>query len=677
MSWSVKYKAEIKDFIGTMWKIEILEEDYAGGITEIGCSRPPVEINHLDEGDEEPGIKTKEWILNFNNTINFQFLSLFTGTARDYLMKLYKDDGETYQLIGIGWVDPDNYSEEFVPPIYPSQIHVHDALAELRSIPFVPPNDMSDWFKPLIWYFTNALAMTEFDLPIWISTDIKFNKADGTEVAERTFENIYVDWRVFRAGKNSYMSYYEILEMILAGFDGLRLYQENGAWIIERARNMKGSSYDIEKYDSSGTYLYTVSFDPVRALTSNQVASPVRFGSDATLTIRPAWKKFTIAQEYGVRPTILNCNNLFGAFYNDEFLIPEELNYWTRNNINIVQDFNDSVRIAKFVTSEYPTTESLQSQTIEINGASLISDLWTGWDRGDYYMKLYCDYKIPTSGMDNTATYKMYFQVSIQDNLGHTWISHNYIAGNDPNPSLAWFQVSGVSSEEHIVVTPAIDEWSSWQIPLRAPRRLYPGTTYYKIWLKIYPVYCSDGAGTADYNGLAIRKVQLGFVNPLNETGEREIEADVNSKNRYEPGNIEVNFGGTPGLFGTGVVKKGQKYTDRYIFLDEDEEYILDWGTADAGIIGDLIDGLMKTSLIGMHATPLFKLRGSVRDNPGTMDNRGVLEDYDGRHYIATGMRRDVGACEVAATWLQIREPEQEAGGEFNWDFSNDFNIGT
>lgn len=689
--WGVRYRCTFMDFNGHTWRTDILLENYTGATEEVGGGGRPAEINTLGEGDSEAGIKPKEWLIEFNNLTSFQFMSMFTGTARDYLMELYKDG----VLIGTGWVDPDNYSEEFTCEIYPSMIHCHDGLGELKNKYFIPNYPTGSYLRSALSYLYYALQETGLDLPIYVATDITFSKKTGAEVLSQIFEELYIDWRIFRTGENTYFSYYDIITYILNSFEGHRLFQESGAWWIERAGAMKASQYDVDQY-ISGEYAGSVKKTSIQPLTSNSVAQVVRFGSDAELTIVPGWKRFTITHEFGVRNNILKFFNLEGEFYSDEWRTDNDLWSWTRNDISIVKDDNSAVRIPGFImdpTFWPPYMKSLQADMVQIIGKEDIEKLrmsWgsTPWDNTTGIgMKLTITYMIKKgSYFPDSETLKMYARVVLKDSFGGCWNAYNNYT--DPvtgehtiEDKAAWFNPHGDDPNVIIEIDPVVNEWSVAEftighVALRdIPLPYEP--EWWGFYVKLYPVLSSLGEGDPEIEGLVIKSVALGWYDRGNREGTRTLVEVVNEKNRYVPSDLEVYFGETLGHWGKKLPKAGQQWMDKYIFQDASGDPVTVFGTKSAGLGAGLIAGIMRDTLTLKHNLPLFKLRGSLRDNPNTMDFCSMLQDYDGRKYNPTGMSRDAGMCELQAEWIQVREPEMEAGGEFNWDFSNDFNIGS
>lgn len=681
MSWGVKYRAEIKDYLGDLWKVDILYDGYTGSITTVGSGNPPIEINFLDEGDEvSSGIKAKEWILKWNNVTSFQFLPLFTGTARDYLVKIYKNivlglnPGDV--LVGSGWVDPDNFSEEFVPPIYPTNIHVNDGLGELKYIYF-EPDKTGDFILPAMYFIHKALDSIGLDLPIYVAIDIMFQKQNGDIVDSRIFESMYIDWRIFREEEYTYWNYYDILQHILQSIEGARLFQEAGAWWIDRVGVHKTAQYDVDKYLSTGVYDATIKKTAIIALTSNSVALPVRFGSDAQLTQVPGWKQFKIIQEYGTRPNLTKFYNIFGYFWEDEWESDTELLYWSRARVDIQKGENNSVHFPGLVTGAIPVSEFIQSDPVTISQANLraIQQSW-GVRNASVMMKLTVDYKLVVEDFDADIDYfKLYFGVLIEDSLGDVYTAFNIYVAND----IAMMHRNATVAENMIIEVsePELNKWATFTIDIgKVPNPWINFAEWWKVYVKIMPAWSSLNNGTSE-QGLMVSKISCAWYDVLNPDATRTISETVNTKNRKVPADITVKFGETPGIFGTGVVKVGQELSDRFIYMDSLGNPITKFGIESAGIGAGLIDGVMKDSLAHQHSLPLFKLRGSVRDNPDEMDYCSLLQDYDGRNYIPTGMSRNVGYNEVQAEWIQVREPEQGTGGEFNWDFSNDFNIGT
>lgn len=687
--WEVRYRCTFVDFLDHTWRVDLLLYGYEGAIEEVGPGGFPVELNTLGEGDDEGGIKPREWTIEFMSQTNFQFINLFTCNARTYLMKLYKDN----VLTGTGWVDPDNYSEEFTSVPYPSRIHCHDGLGELKDIDlsFTEDDNPTGAFnRSLLFYIYKALQATGLNLPINIASDITFKKKDGTIVTSGVFTEIHIDWRLFRTGESSYWSYYDILTSILGSFEGLRLFQESGAWWIERAGTMKTAEYDVEVYVNGevGTPFKKTAIQP---LTSNSVALPLRFGTDAELTIVPGWKKFRIAQEYGVKESILKAFNLDGNFYPDQWRTYQDLWYWTRSNIDLGhftgKNFFKILGLVHDHSLSIPWANFLQSDTVYVTGSDDIKKLFDSWrgstesfDGGNIGMELSIRYLCAKRNfVAADMNLRLWLTFDMIDENGNYWKAFN--SGDDPDTGYtisedrAWFAMMN-HNIGGIEIVPKINEWTEYKIKIPQFYWDAPETDSLGFFVKIHKAVYAQGEG--DFmDGLYVSNIKLGFYDLNDEKGQREIEETVDSDNRFVPGNVEVKFGETPGHWGMEEPYTGFEYTNRHVFLDSDGHAINDFGTVSGGIGSGLLAGVMRDALAMKHRLPLFKLRGSVRDNVNSMDFTSALQDYDSRNYIPTGMSRDVGMCELQAEWIQLKEVEQGAAGEFNWDFSNDFNIGT
>jgi hypothetical protein len=653
------------DYLGNSWVIDLLEEGYSGSVEEVKAGGQPMDITTLGEGDDESGIKAREWYIEFNNYTSFQFISLFTGTARDYLCEIYKNS----TLVGSGWLDPDNYFEEFLPPVYPSRIHIHDGLGELRNVYFSMPDNPGGAFnRSVIYYLHRALSQTELDLPIHIATDITFERSTGDVVSSRIFESLFLDWRIFRLGEDSWWNYYDILTYILKSFEGHRLFQEAGAWVIERAGVMKTAQYDVDQYSSSGEFVASVKKTSIMALTSNSVALPLRFDSDAELSIVPAWKRYTLAQEYGVKDNILKARSLWGKIFADDWRTDDDIWYWTRTGVTIVNEDN-AMRIVGFVKDEDldPQFEKfIQSESVRITGSDIITLMRESWRKGYVLMRFTFEYFLRNrSYISSEESLRVFASVSLADDDGKVWnCFNNYddVATGEHivNPDYAWFDPAGNDPGVIIELIPQVNEWAiaSFSIPVPMLRNIsnpyLPG--WWEFFVKFYPAVSSLDTGDDD-DGLVIRSVKLGWIDEREDykEGKREITEELEVKNRYVPNPIEVRFGETPGHWGEGSDARGQEQMDLYVFFDQDGVYVSDYGTKSAGIMGGLLKSVMTLSLNLKHHRPCFKIRGTLRDNPDAMDFTSTLQDYDGRHYFPTGMNRYSGDNEVNAEWVEIK----------------------
>lgn len=683
MSWGVKYRLDIKQrFTQTIWRVDFLVDGYAGSVNLMEGAGDPVQIGTVGTASDDPwGIVAKEAVIRVYSTTNFQYLNMIlAASGRDYKVKIYKN---TSTLMFEGWMDPDYYSEDFLPPKYPVQFHVNDGLGELKNKYISLPSTPSTFDKTLIWYISEALQQTGINLDIYATLDLQFTHSDGEagSITGRLLENIYVDYRVWRQGNNTWENYYNILDKILKSLQ-LRLFQEQGVWWVERVLQKK-TLHSVEKYDYQGSYDSSADWSSIKELTANNTPYIIRFlDSSATLEVIPAFKKFNIKQDYGHKESILKSHNMDGFFYPDDWEDMYDLLYWTRNGdggmvkyITIHREDELSpgaVRLGGFNNWD-PTSGAwnayILSNDVFIEGSERIEKLlevWTGYKDKDLYVETECFVK--KERVDPNDTYRIYVQVYLQDSDGNEWFSDQTdIEGR------GMFSDDGSSRLEKDIKA---NDWTTVKWKMNPPRThgLYQ-PSWLKINVKIYTCWTTeDPASWEAGSGIVLKTFKLGFLDGSSNFN-RTISNTINEDHRHVPSDYEFELGETPGHWGDESPKYGQEQMDRFIFKDSDGIMISEWGTEDAGMMGGLLSTVARTFIQSQHQLPMLRLSGLLSDRKGSMDFTRVLQDYSGNKYYPVQFQHNIAECDIQVQYIQIFEPNEGDSGEFNWDFGNDFNI--
>lgn len=304
MAYGVKYWFEFNDEWDRVHKVEILNDGYGGASTELTkVGIPPVLITKPSDGTKFQPVQGKEIALKLLSTSDLQFSEFFTATNRAYLIKYYIATVLNFS----GYLVPDQYYEPFIAPAYTVTLRATDGLGDLKNrlfesavdTPYTGQEDLLDVIE---------ICLDETGLALDIISACNFfetghNKTDADDPLPQT----YINQEVYREDWKTGWSCYDVLVDIMTLIGG-KLEQINGAWHIIPIRELAETSYDYRVYNSSGTYQSNSSKSPqltVTVPTAGEATLCCWSGDNQMLEIIPAYKEFTLLQDYGYRENII------------------------------------------------------------------------------------------------------------------------------------------------------------------------------------------------------------------------------------------------------------------------------------------------------------------------------------------------------------------------------------
>lgn len=679
---AAKYKNEFYDYCGLLCTVEIYESGFTGATTAIKGSDNPCTIRYLGEGDDKfVHMKASEAVLEWKPTVELQFLSLFLGANKDYLVKIYRG----VDPIWYGWINPEYYSEPFLPiEMSPTTtITATDGLALLKNIRFPIPS-YTTFQQTMISYVATCLSQIGLDsnMTIRVGLDLTINASPAT-LTDRHLEGMYIDWRSFTDDEGNMPYCYDVLNEILS-FLNARLYQYADSWYIERV-DMKHTTHNYNVYSMAGGYNSTVSsFDPVVQLTAHSGrGSDIRFFPDTNLEVQPAARYFTIKQKYGRRDNLLNFTNYAGKFIADEFN-GGLLRYWTPHFVDTptvtYESQWDAVRLnGYFADSSGLPGAYLNSNTIDLaEQGAYINTLMTEWAAGNVMMCV--EFNV---GAEQPAL--MYGQLRMEFSGRLSTLQENTAWAAESDATLK----SYASTSTYYTYSQYLDQsqWRRCKYIVRQPPADEIGVTQTSITLfaRMYQGILGAGSTTG---GLMYKDFRVWFEDQLKTNSqdpfgndevikkeyEREIITTISDDNLLTPDEYEINYGNTPPFIDNNVAPPdsvgGGLLYKKIVFDSTGADIHYNAGA-------DYIDAKIVSDLNVTYRRPLFLLKGTVIDTTYTADNLGigfreVIKDYNQRYYICTGAEYSMRHSTWSGEWLQIWD---DATGEFNDDFSDDFFI--
>jgi hypothetical protein len=303
MSYGVKYRNTYTDLLGVSHQVDILEQDYAGGITSVSATQNPVIFAWDPDNDTKyPTSLASSIDISFRSPSRQFFRSLFTASKFKYQVKHY-----TAAVVDwIGFILPDLYSEAYEKKDFAVNIKAADGLGLLQGMDFVDANGLAytgrksdfDIIKIMLDKIGN-------ERNIYTAIDI-YEESMAHTNADDPLKQAYTDCDIFYD-----MNCAEVLEEILKPY-GAILFQDASGWGVVRFSQLYGS-YVRRAYSSAGTYTGNTTFNPGVTLTNEMATVATRnvmvMGA-TSMRVIPAIKKLRINQDYGYKDNMVPGGNM-------------------------------------------------------------------------------------------------------------------------------------------------------------------------------------------------------------------------------------------------------------------------------------------------------------------------------------------------------------------------------
>lgn len=681
MSFGVKYRHEFYDHFGNKIKVDILNDGYSGAVTELTGSGDPLRIHWLGEDNQiDTVIIGSIATLSVASLTNEQYVSIFTGKNREWMMKVYistTPPAGSYVLIWQGYIDNADYKEPYVYIPYMSSIQAYDGLGDLKNLrPEFGYSSIGSFnqVNTEIYYIATVLDLIGFDFNIYINNELLHDHMS----VNRLHEDVYIDFRSFIDDDNQFMNGYDILDAILKPY-GARIYQSYGRWYIDRIEDKRADSTTYLIYDHTGTYTGSTTVNYKVELTRS-TGSPLCVWLDHSqwLSINPAWKEFTIKQDLGVRDTILGHYDFTGVFnkanfYNFSNGVSHDMIWWTKHGGADVIKYENYGHLVLPDKQTIPT-QYIQSTTITLNPAYLFA--LTGWVELNP-LRFKCVNEFSIAGIkpyyytalkivfynanaviaDNTLvvypgsnTYTYYYEYNA-DNTG--WSSDfKYIVQS----------YSGPGYQENDIVTDYILVHKSYVGYADVTSYIYGGS-------QTFP---TTNTTSVRKHAIAIADYSNEIFEDMNTSHTINTTENIDTAYRKIPNDIEVGFGDK-------TIDYNNKYYNKFCKLVDTGGYVYDmtdeW-TYDilcmAGI--PLVSGIYRNWLLANKRQPLRILSGDL-----LCDYLGFhreIKDSSGRVYLPNGVEWYAKSSTWRGEWVELYTSESGEGGAFDEEaFSNSFDI--
>lgn len=269
---------------------EIWHEGYGGlaeAIPVIG--KPPVVINRGRPSNFifDP-VKGSTAEVRVHKSTILQYQDFFSSDFRNSRFDVYIDS----VLFWRGWGLPDVYSESLSTKTV--ALNFVDGLSLLSDINFELTGE-----NTLFEIVTHILDHIGLGIGLKSGVSVREDSISTTTSVEPLDEITY------NAGNFSGQSCRDVLAQILEK-QGLRIYQEEGFWIIEQIGD-KPHGETIRTYNSSWVYQSVATVDRL-VVPANVVAAQTTWfrAGNAVIEMVPGWKEFVNKDEFGLEESIID-----------------------------------------------------------------------------------------------------------------------------------------------------------------------------------------------------------------------------------------------------------------------------------------------------------------------------------------------------------------------------------
>lgn len=306
MSYGVVYRLPFIDEAGNNKRVDLLQRDYSGSITEsTGVGYSPVFLSLEGQGArKDRTLWGTEIVANLFAETDFEYLDLLkTASEREFRLDLYQND----TLKHAGYIIPDSVSEAYADTPYAVRVG-GVSLGALQGIPYKDGSNFYEGRESVMTVITRCLNKLEFGFDIWDSVN---TYEDGMNPSDSPLTQADVDQDSFifdDRGRRKALSCYDVLERVLKPFV-VNLFQDNGAWKIIPIE-LRGQSRTVRVFNSSGVLQSTTTHDP-------EDTTYKWVGGGGNLRTLPALREIESVYDHGLVPDLVSTGQ-FNDDFNDE-----------------------------------------------------------------------------------------------------------------------------------------------------------------------------------------------------------------------------------------------------------------------------------------------------------------------------------------------------------------------
>jgi hypothetical protein len=286
MAYGVKYRLEFTDIQQDDWKVDILEDSYAGAISAMTPSGNPLTIEWLTPSDDLTlgPIKGSMATINVECTTNFEYIGLYDEEDLVRPVNVYKND----VLYWTGWLS-NEYSEPYDNVPYTVSITAADGLGILKNIAY--KNAGVDYTgrvtaDSIIKIVLGHLGHTSYIEYCNVYEDRMDDAVDNSVFDQELIDNdLFID-----------ADCYSVLSAILSKLNAV-IRQSGGKFIIYRPTELVADTvYGREMVTGA---IAGVTLSPDKVL--DRDAMDLIDFNGGVLMLQTPMRRLTVKQDYGVR----------------------------------------------------------------------------------------------------------------------------------------------------------------------------------------------------------------------------------------------------------------------------------------------------------------------------------------------------------------------------------------
>ena len=497
-------------------KVDIEEKDYtgAGVMKKIGA-------NHLKFNKEKNSatgkIRATSLEFSIQADTDLEYAPFYTDENGTYRVKLKIDD----QVVWLGFIVCDQYSEDYVYPPYDVDILATDGLGLLKNYKF-ELTGMVTRFEAIRY----CLEKIGRGLGYAFNIDLFESRMDTTRAM---VDQLYFYGEIYGSTGKDY-NCYEALDKLIP--EGCIITQSGLRWVIQRETEPQKTRM---LYDVDGNYEGTESGESLIQLGSmNGSDTDIYPIGNLTMNFEAAWNNFVISNQYGKRGSFLK---------NFDFSL-EDGSYWVNHNVLkfYVKSIDDDYfgYIQGYETTQY---QSYISQSVKVTA----TDSYFVFSVSLAIIAVGTNSSTSVSGNSASISGKLYFQIKLVGSSKTYYVDQKS----------GWTETVSYISTTITSETDINDiDWQSLKVILsKIPVDGIVTFTIYKYYATSFP-------RTISFGGICFTNVKLytSELNALSDTNETDVyftDSQSDSDQTITPFAVDL-----PEYENVGVFFKNGNYVD-------------------------------------------------------------------------------------------------------------------
>lgn len=321
MAWDTKYRLEIADRLGVVWRVDIEDETAASTITTLKGTGDPLNFNFLAGSEDmfDNPVRGTSVEIGIYAETDFQWVSLYNYGNLAYRVSVYYNTSTLYWR---GFINSDGYQEPYDGAAYPVILSASDGLGQLKEMPYKYTTTTLD-----DTYYNGRMLESQIIIDILAKIGVTgftefvnlYESTMDATVDDSPFDQIKIDVDVFKD-----MDCYEVLEHILSKYNAV-IRQIAGVMIIYRPLEIKETTIYGRVFTTATTKTSTTR-------TTDQLIDRITAPTDfrqvsGNMLIQNPIKKITINQDYGYKESWVDNFEFKGDTYDPATYLFEN---WTR-----------------------------------------------------------------------------------------------------------------------------------------------------------------------------------------------------------------------------------------------------------------------------------------------------------------------------------------------------------